>query len=116
LFVASTTAGAATAGVDHTPWVALGSAIGEAYQVADDIHDATASHATLGKQTGIDVLLDRPSAVRELGLDGAVQRLEQCIEKGVDAIPPCAGRDLLIKIVQKQSARFIPTNADAPAA
>jgi geranylgeranyl diphosphate synthase type II len=116
LFIASTTAGAAAAGVDHAQWAELGCAIGEAYQVADDIHDATAAHAALGKQTGIDVALDRPSAVRELGLDGAVKRLGECIEKGVAAIPPCAGRELLIQIVQRQSERFFPAKADAPAA
>lgn len=116
LFIASTTAGAAAAGVDHSEWADLGSAIGEAYQVADDIHDATASSNSLGKQTGIDVALDRPSAVRELGLDGAVKRLAECIEKGVAAIPRCAGRELLIQLVQHQSERFYPSKSDAPAA
>ena len=116
LFVASTTAGAAAAGMDPTQWQALGSAIGEAYQVADDIHDATAQNESLGKQTGIDVALNRPSAVRELGLAGAVARLEDCISKGIDSIPPCEGRNALIKIVQKQSERFFPEGIHCPAA
>ncbi len=116
LFVAATCAGAAAAGVDHEPWRALGAAIGEAYQVADDIHDATAEDGALGKPTGIDMALDRPSAVRELGLEGAVKRLQQCVQDGLDAIPDCEGRDLLVAIVQKQSERFFPAGTGRSAA
>ena len=108
LFVAATCAGAAAAGVDPGPWVNLGASIGEAYQVADDIKDAISDPETLGKPTGIDVKLDRPSAVRELGLDGAVARLKQCLEAGLDSMPACAGQDLLQKIVRAQASRFVP--------
>ena len=45
LFVAATTAGAACAGVETGAWAGLGTSIGEAYQVADDIQDAKASAA-----------------------------------------------------------------------
>ena len=108
LFVAATCAGAAAAGVPSEPWRELGNSIGEAYQVADDIQDAIADTATIGKPTGIDVALDRPSAVRELGLQGAVKRLERCIEKGLDSIHACKGRALLHDVVQQQSNRFFP--------
>ena len=108
LFVAATCAGAAAAGVAPGPWVNLGASIGEAYQVADDIKDAISDPETLGKPTGIDVKLDRPSAVRELGLDGAVIRLKQCLEAGLDSMPACAGQDLLQKIVRAQASRFVP--------
>ena len=108
LFVAATCAGAAAAGVDPGPWVNLGASIGEAYQVADDIKDAISDPETLGKPTGIDVKLDRPSAVREPGLDGAVTRLKQCLEAGLDSMPACAGQDLLQKIVRAQASRFVP--------
>ena len=108
LFVAATCAGAASAGVDPGPWVNLGASIGEAYQVADDIKDAISDAETLGKPTGIDVKLDRPSAVRELGLDGAVSRLKECLEAGLDSMPACAGHDLLQKIVRAQAKRFLP--------
>jgi len=108
LFVAATCAGAAAAGVDPGPWVNLGASIGEAYQIADDIKDAISDPETLGKPTGIDVKLDRPSAVRELGLDGAVTRLKQCLEAGLDSMPACAGQDLLQKIVRAQASRFVP--------
>ena len=108
LFVAATCAGAAAAGVDPGPWVNLGASIGEAYQVADDIKDAVSDPDTLGKPTGIDVKLDRPSAVRELGLEGAVARLKECLEAGLDSMPACAGHDMLQKLVRAQASRFVP--------
>ena len=108
LFIAATCAGAAAAGVDPGPWVNLGASIGEAYQVADDIKDAVSDPDTLGKPTGIDVKLDRPSAVRELGLEGAVARLKECLEAGLDSMPACAGHDMLQKLVRAQASRFVP--------
>jgi geranylgeranyl diphosphate synthase type II len=108
LFVAATCAGAAAAGVDPGPWVNLGASIGEAYQVADDIKDAISDPDTLGKPTGIDVKLDRPSAVRELGLEGAVARLKECLEAGLDSMPACAGHDMLQNLVRAQASRFVP--------
>ena len=108
LFVAATCAGAAAAGVDPGPWVNLGASIGEAYQVADDIKDAVSDPDTLGKPTGFDVKLDRPSAVRELGLEGAVARLKECLEAGLDSMPACAGHDMLQKLVRAQASRFVP--------
>ena len=108
LFVAATCAGAAASGVDPGPWVNLGASIGEAYQVADDIKDAIEDPDVLGKPTGIDVKLDRPSAVREFGIDGAVARLKECLESGLDSTPSCAGKDMLQKLVRAQASRFVP--------
>jgi geranylgeranyl diphosphate synthase type II len=116
LFVAATAAGAAAAGVDPRAWEVLGEKIGEAYQVADDIQDATADEATLGKPTGIDAALDRPSAVSELGVEGAVSRLRLLLEEGLDVIPECAGRSQLQDLVRLQSRRFMPSCAGRDAA
>lgn len=108
LFIAATAAGAACAGVDIEPWRALGAKIGEAYQVADDILDATATPEEAGKPCGVDVALERPSAVGELGLEGAVGRLKALVEEGVAAVPPCPGQAELQQIVRQQSQRFQP--------
>jgi len=70
LFAAATMAGAAAADAGSAPWRALGEKIGEAFQVADDIRDVTATAAELGKPSGRDAALSRPSAVHELGLEG----------------------------------------------
>lgn len=116
LFVASTCAGAAAAGVDVAPWRQLGESIGEAYQVADDIHDATASAAQLGKPVGRDAALERPTAVNACGLDGAVARLKQLIEEGLDAVPECPGREALQALVRDRSQRFLPAGLNRRAA
>ncbi|MEM1404987.1 MAG: polyprenyl synthetase family protein [Pseudomonadota bacterium] len=116
LFIAATAAGAACAGVEVEPWRALGAKIGEAYQVADDIQDATATPEELGKPCGVDEALARPSAVKELGLEGAVNRLKELVEEGVDAVPPCAGRHALQEVVRAQAQRFLPKACEAVAA
>lgn len=108
LFVAATTAGAACAGVDIAPWSALGIAIGEAYQVADDIQDAIATEATLGKPCGQDAAHSRPSAVAELGVQGAARKLRQLVECGLDSVPPCPGRNDLLTLVRSQAQGFLP--------
>ncbi|EED32370.1 geranylgeranyl pyrophosphate synthetase [gamma proteobacterium NOR5-3] len=115
LFIAATAAGAAAAGVDVGPWRTLGAKIGEAYQVADDIQDATSTLEQLGKPCGVDAALQRPSAVSELGLDGATRRLRELVEEGVVAVPPCAGRAELQEVVRQQAQRFLP-KACAPVA
>ena len=116
LFIAATSAGAAAAGVDVAPWSALGAKIGEAYQVADDIQDATATAEEIGKPCGVDAALDRPSAVTELGLDAATRRLRQLVEEGMDAVPPCPGRAELQEVVKQQAKRFLPKACTAVAA
>jgi geranylgeranyl diphosphate synthase type II len=108
LFVAATCAGAAAAGAEVDPWTTLGERIGEGYQVADDIRDATANPEALGKPVGQDEALGRPSAVRELGVDGAVRRLRQLVEEGVESIPDCPGGDLLKLLILEESKRFLP--------
>lgn len=108
LFVASTAVGAAAAGVPHACWEILGERIGEAYQIADDIRDATAEAGSIGKPTGRDAALGRPNAVHACGLDGAVRRLRQLIAEGLDSVPACRGREFLGELVLEQSRRFLP--------
>jgi geranylgeranyl diphosphate synthase, type II len=95
LFAACTMAGAAAAGQEAGPWQQLGYAIGEAFQVADDIRDVTCSCSEVGKPTGRDAALARPSMVAELGLEGAKQRFESLIAKALAAIPACPGSEQL---------------------
>ena len=108
LFAAATAAGAAAAGADPALWGELGARLGEAYQVADDIRDAAADPAELGKPVGRDVALDRRSAAREFGIVGAVQRLERLLAEAVDSIPPCPGGAALRASIMAESQRFLP--------
>ena len=116
LFIAASAAGAASAGADPAPWQLLGEKIGEAYQVADDIKDATGDSEILGKPVHVDETLNRPSAVRELGLQGATEYLKRLLEEGLDSIPSCPGRDGLQNLVREQARRFIPKDGDRQAA
>ncbi len=116
LFVAATTMGAISAGADAEPWVELGARIGEAFQVADDLRDALLTEAELGKPAGQDAVHDRPSAVLELGVEGAVRKLHNILGGAIASIPHCPGEELLCKIVSAQARRLTPTGFEHLAA
>jgi len=108
LFSAATVAGAQAAGADGRPWRELGERLGEAYQVADDIRDVLSDPAVLGKPTGQDVALGRPSSARQLGLDGAISHFESMVAGAIAAIPDCAGSHRLRALVRAESERLVP--------
>jgi geranylgeranyl diphosphate synthase, type II len=108
LFAAATEAGAAAAGYECTAWRALGECLGEAYQVADDIRDVACTVEQIGKPIGQDVTHSRPSAVAQLGMDGAKARLKRLVAEAMSSIPKCPGRDELQVEIANQSKRFIP--------
>lgn len=108
LFVAATTSGAIAGGGDTAPWRELGHRLGEAYQVADDLLDATSAVDLADKPVGRDAALGRPNAVAELGLSGAVARLEELIDLAVDAVPSSPGENQLRELVRVQALRLAP--------
>jgi geranylgeranyl diphosphate synthase type II len=108
LFVAATTAGALAAGSDPEPWRGLGEKLGAAYQVADDLADATSTPELSGKPTGQDAAFQRPNLVAKLGMKGAYARLESLVSEAVSAIPPCSGARDLRELVQRQAFRLAP--------
>ncbi len=108
LFAAATIAGAASTGAEAEPWRRLGARLGEAFQVADDILDATARAEDVGKPVNQDVAHDRPNAVRELGLDGAIARLEELSAEAVESVPPCRGMSELRSHIASETRRLLP--------
>jgi geranylgeranyl diphosphate synthase type II len=108
LFAASTCAGAAAAGADPHRWRELGETLGEAYQVADDLSDAVAEPDEFGKPIGRDLALDRPSATRELGVEGAMSRLEQLVARSIASIPACRGAGDLRALIMLEAKRLVP--------
>jgi len=116
LFAAATEAGAAASGAEPGPWRSLGERLGEAYQVVDDIRDVAARPEDLGKPTGRDALLGRPNAAVQLGLDGAMARLDELVAGAVDSIPPCPGAAELKKLVRTEAQRFLPKELSRRAA
>lgn len=111
LFIAATRMGATAAGADPEPWTELGARIGEAFQVADDLRDVLCDEATLGKPAGRDAALDRPNAVAELGVAGAVGRLQDILAGAISSIPACPGEAALCEIVRAQADRLMPVAA-----
>lgn len=110
LFVASTCAGAQAAGADPLPWRELGDALGEAYQVADDIRDVMGAH-DLGKPMGQDAQHGRPSTAADLGLVGAVTYFRRLMQAAVDSVPACPSRDAMRQLVHSESERLLPQSA-----
>ncbi len=116
LFAAATVAGAAAAGVEAEPWRRLGACLGEAFQVADDILDATARAEDVGKPVGQDVAHDRPNAVRELGLHGAISRLDDLAAGAVESVPQCRGVSELRSHILSETNRLLPASLGRHAA
>ncbi len=110
LFIAATEMGAIAAGHEAEPWHDLGALIGEAFQVADDLRDALMDADALGKPVGQDDLHGRPNAVSVLGVDGAVQRLNDILAGAIASIPSCPGEAALAQMVQMQAERMVPKN------
>lgn len=89
LLQASVLMGAACGNVDAAQWHALidyGDALGLAFQVVDDILDATQASATLGKTAGKDLDNNKPTYVTVLGLDEARRHANQLRDKAQTAL------------------------------
>jgi geranylgeranyl pyrophosphate synthase len=66
-------------------------AIGLAFQVQDDILDIESDTATLGKQQGADVALNKPTYPALLGLEGAKDKAKQLHQLAVGALQNLSG-------------------------
>lgn len=113
LFTAATRMGAVAAGQDAEPWTELGARIGEAFQVADDLLDALQPEEVTGKPAGQDALHNRPSAVREFGVGGAIKRLNDILSGAISSIPACPGEAMLAEMVRATAVRLTPAHSTA---
>ena len=89
LLQASVLMGAACGEVSPSQWAALsdyGDALGLAFQVVDDILDATQASATLGKTAGKDLDNNKPTYVTVLGLDAARRHADGLRDKAQAAL------------------------------
>ncbi len=62
--------------------------IGLAFQIVDDILDVTASSEVLGKTAGKDVIADKTTYPKLLGLDESRKRAKELIKQSKDVIKP----------------------------
>src|SRR4051812_23707317 len=85
----SVQAGAILGRADATAGAALlafGTALGAAFQVADDLLDREASEDAMGKRTGKDLERGKATLVDLLGLDGARRECDRLLRQALDAL------------------------------
>ena len=88
----SAEAGAVFAGVDPGPLRRYATALGLAFQIADDILDATGTEAATGKRVGKDAGAGKATFVSLLGLDGARARAAALVAEAEAALAPYGAR------------------------
>jgi len=80
-----------------------GAAVGQAFQIADDLLDIEGDAATVGKQTGKDAAAGKATIVGVLGIPQSKQRLAALVEEASSALSVFGARaDVL-----KAAARFV---------
>lgn len=99
----SAEAGAILAGADRAPLRAYATALGLAFQIADDILDVEGCEATTGKRVGKDAEAGKATFVSLLGLEGAKSRAAQLIAEAEAALSPYGARASALI----EAARFV---------
>ncbi|MBN9149565.1 MULTISPECIES: polyprenyl synthetase family protein [unclassified Nitrobacter] len=71
---------------DYQALDTYGRALGEAFQIADDLLDVEGDAAALGKPAGADAALGKTTFVTQLGIDGAKKRVRDLLAKADEAL------------------------------
>jgi len=101
----SAQAGARLAGADIAPMTAYASALGLAFQIADDILDVEGCAKTAGKRLQKDAEAGKATFVSLLGLDGARARAAELVDQAEAALAPFGADSQVLR----EAARFVVT-------
>lgn len=112
LFRAAAELGGVAAGADEATIQALGEyaeRVGIAFQIRDDVLDATADTDRLGKPAGRDAHLDRPSIINisDFTPDQATTRAHQEAQAALDALDQIAAADPEAMTYLRDLAEFV---------
>ena len=82
------TAGAILGRADPAPLRAYARALGQAFQIADDLIDAAGDAAAAGKAVGKDAAAGKATYIAHLGMDGARAEARRLAETAAGALAP----------------------------
>ena len=82
----SVEAGAVLGRADLEPLSRYATALGLAFQIADDLLDVTGDEAQTGKRVGKDAEAGKATFVDHLGVDGARARAQELVDDAVEAL------------------------------
>jgi geranylgeranyl pyrophosphate synthase len=85
-----------------------GTNIGLAFQIQDDILDATSDDITLGKPAGSDIAAGKSTFITLLGVDGAREYAALALQQAIDALSPLGYKanilsDLAMHLINRTS-------------
>ena len=97
------TAGAHMAGEDVRPLENYAKAVGLAFQIADDLLDATGNQIKAGKKLMKDASANKATFVSLLGVDGAQKKARDLIDEAYESVAIYGQRSQVLK----QAAEFV---------
>jgi farnesyl diphosphate synthase len=81
----------------------FGRALGEAFQIADDLLDVEGDAVALGKPSGQDAALGKTTFVTQLGIEGAKHRVRDLLARADAAVSIFGDRAAVLQA----AARFV---------